>query len=232
MRYAEHEGPGDDATRTFRALRTPATDGVRYADSGSVPDRGGRFALAGWQPRADDDTYPAPDLYAGYEEYAGEPPEAAPERSLTRVYARPADPRQGPRPGDAPRPPGREPVLQRREPAPTGRPLAAGSPGEISHGDRAPRLPLGEPAPEPWLGESAPEPWLAADAPRGTLAGRLSRMRADRWVLAAGGLAAAAAVTIAFVTAGGSGAAGQSGTARTAPVTATRPACVSPAPGH
>ena len=64
------------------------------------------------------------------------------------------------------------------------------------------------------------------------LAGRLARLRADRWVIAGGSLAAAAAVTVAFVMAGGSAAAPGSGTGQTATTHATQPACVTPAPGH
>jgi hypothetical protein len=64
---------------------------------------------------------------------------------------------------------------------------------------------------------------------RRPFAEQLYRLRPDRLVLAGGSLAAAAAVAIAFATAGGS--------ATTLPprptaTHAAQPACVSPAPGH
>jgi len=85
-------------TGDFKDTSDP-TGGVEFFPRGGVyPDRGG------WYPDGDD-TSPAVDWYAGYERYAGEQAgqdtEAAGERFLTRVYARPADPRQGP-PDDDP----------------------------------------------------------------------------------------------------------------------------------
>ena len=60
------------------------------------------------------------------------------------------------------------------------------------------------------------------------LAEQLYRLRPDRLVLAGGSLVAAAAVAIAFATAGGSATLPP----RTATTHAVQPACVSPAPGH
>jgi hypothetical protein len=60
------------------------------------------------------------------------------------------------------------------------------------------------------------------------LAEQLRRLRPDRLVLAGGSLAAAAAVAIAFATAGGSATLPP----RTAATHATQPACVSPAAGR
>src|SRR6516162_3983857 len=90
-------------TGDFKDTSDP-TGGVEFFPRGGVyPDRGG------WYPDGDD-TSPAVDWYAGYERYAGEQAgqatEAAGERFLTRVYARPADPRQGPPEDD----PGRAPL--------------------------------------------------------------------------------------------------------------------------
>ena len=90
-------------TGDFKDTSDP-TGGVEFFPRGGVyPDRGG------WYPDGDD-TSPAVDWYAGYERYAGEQAgqatEAAGERFLTRVYARPADPRQGPPDDD----PGRAPL--------------------------------------------------------------------------------------------------------------------------
>jgi len=84
--------------------------GEFFPRGGGYPDRGGGYPdRGGWYPDGDD-TSPAVDWYAGYERYAGEQAgqatEAAGERFLTRVYARPADPRQGPPDDD----PGRAPL--------------------------------------------------------------------------------------------------------------------------
>jgi hypothetical protein len=107
----------------------PAGSGEFFPRGGGYPDRGaGYLDQDGWYPDRGagyanggegyanggaeypdgEDTSPAVDWYAGYEHYASEPagqvPEAAGERFLTRVYARPADPRQGPPDGDPERP--------------------------------------------------------------------------------------------------------------------------------
>ena len=117
MGYEDHEDPGADATRAFRALRPPSVDGVRYADSGRLPDSGrrpdggnisdgNRSPRAGWHPDTDTGTYPVLDWYAGYEGYAddqpGQPQAPAEERSFTRPYARPADPWAAPPSGHGP----------------------------------------------------------------------------------------------------------------------------------
>jgi len=72
-----------------------------------------------------------------------------------------------------------------------------------------------------------------ADPPHG----RLARLRPDRWILAAGGLAAAVAVIVAFATAGGSATAdtaktAQTATAHTATVRADLPGCIPPRAGR
>jgi len=87
----------------------PAGGGEFFPRDGWYPDRGAESPdRGGWYPDGDD-TSPAVDWYAGYEQYAGEragqAPEPAGERFLTRVYARPADPRQEPPDGDPERPP-------------------------------------------------------------------------------------------------------------------------------
>jgi hypothetical protein len=80
----------------------------------------------------------------------------------------------------------------------------------------------------PWQGvQSVVQPTVQ---PTGRpLAERLYRLRPDRLVLAGGSLAAAAAVAIAFATAGGSA---TQLPPRTAATHAAQPACVSPAPGR
>lgn len=59
------------------------------------------------------------------------------------------------------------------------------------------------------------------------LAERLYRLRPDRLILAGGSLVAAAAVVVAFMTAGNTGTPGQGAAPH-----ATAPACVTPAPGR
>jgi hypothetical protein len=87
----------------------PAGGGEFFPRDGWYPDRGAESPdRGGWYPDRDG-TAPAVDWYAGYEQYAGEragqAPEPAGERFLTRVYARPADPRQGLPDGNPGRPP-------------------------------------------------------------------------------------------------------------------------------
>lgn len=128
MEYGEHDRPGTSATGAFRRPGPANADGVRYADSGSLPDRtlpaddalpgdggarsrvgghvpaDGRFPRVAWYPDADTGSYPVLDWRAGYERYAdalsAQPRAAAGERSLTRPYAGPADPRQARPAGD------------------------------------------------------------------------------------------------------------------------------------
>lgn len=126
MEYGEHDGPGASSAWAFRRPGPANADGVRYADSGLLPDRtlpagdgrpdggtcsrggghvpaDGRFPRVAWYPDADTGTYPVLDWHAGYERYAGDrsarPGAPAGERPLTRPYAGPADPRQA-RPAD------------------------------------------------------------------------------------------------------------------------------------
>ncbi len=190
-----------------------AFPGNAFPDGGAAP--GGGFQRGGRELDADTGIYPVDDWYAGYEQYAreqddrpGQPSAAAAgEQPLIRTYARPADPREAP--GSA----GEWPAASH----PPGDHPADGHPADGHPGG----LPLaGYPARSPLAGRLA------------LLAGRLARLRADRWVIAGGSLAAAAAVIVAFVMAGGSAAAPGSGTAQTATTHATQPACVTPAPGH
>ena len=231
-----HESPLTDAGRRGSGL----TDGDRFAESGGHADGGssgdafpavgaypgGGILAAGQDVDGDTGDSPMVDWYAGYEQYAGEEDDGAGQRrtadeeeTLVRTYARPADPREAA--GFA----GQPPV--------TGQPPAAGQPtgdhldGGYQDGGYQDELSL-------------------ADYPdRSSLAGRIVRLRPDRWLIAGGGLAAAAAVVVAFVMAGGSGSAAMpgsaatpgSGTAQTATMQsaaahASPPVCVTPAPGR
>jgi hypothetical protein len=130
MGYADHDDPGADAPGefgAFRAVHHEDADGIRYADSGVLPDDGlrpgdvprpdgdrvadgGRFPGAGSRADSDTGVYPVIDWYAGYEGFAGDQagdrPTAAPrtagEQPFRRVYARPADPRGAPSSGGEP----------------------------------------------------------------------------------------------------------------------------------
>jgi hypothetical protein len=230
-----HESPLTDAGRHGSGL----TVGDRFAESGgdaegSASDAfppvgaysGEGFPAAGQDVAGDTGDYPMDDWYAGYEQYAGEEDDrpgqrrtAAEEETLVRTYARPADPREAA--GFA------------GQPSVTGQPPAAGQPT----GDR---LDGGHQD-----GGYQDELSLADYADRSSLAGRIVRLRPDRWLIAGGGLAAATAVVVAFVMAGGSGSAAMpgsaarpgSGTAQTATMQsaaahASPPVCVTPAPGR
>jgi hypothetical protein len=226
MGYADHDDPGADAPGAFgafRAVHHENADGIRYVDSGVSP-----YVDSGVPPDADTGVYPVIDWYAGYERFAGDQagdqPTAAPrtagEQPFTRVYARPANPREASSPGGEPgwmRDLGRRPAAGYPDDPPraayTGRPPRAGYPDE---------LPIAG-----YPGESS-----LADYPADvTPARRLARLRPDRWIIAGGGLAAAVATAIAFATAGGSTAT-RPPTTQSATGHVTQPACVSPAPGH
>ena len=160
----------------------PAGRGEFFPRGAAYPDRGAGYPDRGARYPDRDGTSPAVDWYAGYEQYAGEragqAPEPAGERFLTRVYARPADPRQEPPDGDPERPP------------------------------------------------------LADYPAMSSLIRQLARLRLDRWLIAVGSLAAAVAVIIAFATSGGSAATPRSGTAQTGTTHAAQPVCVSPGTGR
>lgn len=195
-------------SRSFPRARTRASG--LLPDGAPLPD-GGRGRDPGAGSRADAETgmYPALDRYAGYERFAGEPsaqPEAARERPFTRVYARPADPRRARRPGDE----------HQRRTGRHGQPPAGRYPAESARAS----YPAESPRPD------CPAAGYPAAAGLGF---RLARLRADRWIIAGGSLAATVAVVVAFVTAGGSAAA-HPATTRTAATHVIQPACVSPAP--
>lgn len=235
-REIAHESPLTDAGRHARDSRLVGSD--RLAEDGGDAESGlpgsgfpvdafpavgtypdGRLPAAGRDvdgDTGDADSCPVVDWYAGYEQFAAEPgdragqPQAAAEdEPLVRAYARPTDPWEAA--GFA----GQPPVTSQPPAAaqPLGDHLDSGYPDELS---------------------------LADYAARSSLAERIVRLRPDRWLIAGGGLAAAAAVVVAFLMAGGSGSAAtpgsggtaQTGTMQTATAHATRPVCVTPAPGH
>jgi hypothetical protein len=224
MGCAEHDDLEADATRAFRVFRPPSADGIRYVDSGSLPEgapppdddrlpKGAPPPDDSRLPDADTGTFPVLDWYAGYERYAddqsGQSQAGAEEPSFTRAYARPADPRQAP------------PSSHDQDPWSRGsRPAALPPLTDLASA----QLPPADFASDRHsLGEHAQELPLAA---------RLARLRPDRWILAAGGLAATVAVIVAFTTAGGSTATPGARTAQTATLHTIQPACVSPVPGH
>ena len=192
--------------------------GNAFPDGGASPGEG--FQRGGRELAADTGSYPVDDWYAGARAVRRRTGRSAWsavgcggwEQPLVRAYARQADPREAPgSAGERPtasQPPGDHPADGHSA---DGHP-ADGHPGGLP--------PAGYPARSPLAGRLA------------LLAGRLARLRADRWVIAGGSLAAAAAVIVAFVMAGGSAAAPGSGTGHTATTHATQPACVTPAPGH
>jgi hypothetical protein len=179
-------------------------------DGGPLPDGGrGRGPGAGLRADAETGTYPVLDRYAGYERFAGEPsaqPEAAGERPFTRVYARPADPRRARLPGDD----------DQRRTGRRGQPPAGRYPAESARAGYPAELPRPD----------CPAVGYPAAAGLGS---RLAGLRADRWIIAGGSLAATVAVVVAFATAGGSATA-HPATTRTAATHVTQPACVSSAP--
>ena len=127
-------------------------------------------------------------------------------------------------PGYAGEPPA--PEADRRPARPAGADRLPARPPEVDH-DPARSAPAGYP---PSHREPAGSP---ADPPPG----RLARLRPDRWILAAGGLAATVAVIVAFATAGGSATANtakpaHTSTAHTSTARAAPPGCVSPRAGR
>lgn len=256
MGYADHEDPGADALGAFGAFRVvhhENADGIRYADSGVLPDAdsgvppddglrpgdvprpgggrvagGDRFPGAGSRADADTGVYPVIDWYAGYERFAGgqagDQPTAAPLAAGEQPFRRVYARPADPRGASSP---GGEPGRMRDH----GRRPAAGypdAPPRAGYAGRPPRVGYPDELPiAGYPGESS-----LADYPADvTLARRLARLRPDRWIIAGGGLAAAVAVAIAFATAGGSTAT-RPPTTQSATGHVTQPACVSPAPGH
>ena len=73
MGYAEHDGRGLGATPAPEGLAWAGEDRVRYADSGAIPDSGGRpgrrpVGLPGGEPADDGPGAPAvwsPDMTTG-----------------------------------------------------------------------------------------------------------------------------------------------------------------------
>jgi hypothetical protein len=211
MGHGDHDDPGADATKAFRVLHHEEADGVRYADSGVRPD-GSLLPMDTLGPEGIlGGLYPVPGRYAGYERSADdhqyiEAPQAAGEQPFTRVYARPADPRQA---------------------SPSG--ASGGEPGRTQDYGRFPAVGYPE---EPAVAGYPGEPSLVGyqGKPPVTLGRRLAGLRLDRWLIAGGSIAAAVAVVAvvaAFATAGGSSAA-RPATTQTATVHVTQPACTSP----
>lgn len=221
MGYADHEGPRADSTGMFGALHHESADGVQYADSGVLPaaPHPGEAPRLGETPRrdtgsrldADTGTYPVLDRYAGYERSGDDRAIVHHEVAGDRPFNRVYA-----RPADPgrTRPPG-EVYGGTRD---RGWRPAAGYPNEVA------------PPAEAMSGEVTPT--------HVTLTRRLAGLRPDRWVIAAGSLAAAVAVVVAFATAGGSPATSggasvtRPATTHTAAARVTQPACVSPAPGR
>jgi hypothetical protein len=243
MGYPDHDDPGGDAPGAFRAFHHESADGIRYADSGVLPDDGprladaprpdgdwfpdgaqirdhGRFADGGRFPgagsRADADTgvYPVIDRYAGYERLTGD---QAGDRPTAAPGQQPFT-RVYARPADPweASSSGREPGWTRDH----GRRPAAGYPdsSRTGHSD--------DPSRGGW-----PEDLSRGGYPAEvTLGRRLAGLRLDRWIIAGGGLAAAVAVVIAFATTGGSTAI-RPATTQSATAHVTQPACTTPRTG-
>jgi hypothetical protein len=248
MGCAEHDDLEADATRAFRVFRPPSADGIRYADSGSLPEgapppdddrlpKGAPPPDDSRLPDADTGTFPVLDWYAGYERYAddqsGQSQAGAEEPSFTRAYARPADPRQAP-----PSSHDQDPPTSHDQDPPTSHdqdPPTSHDQDPWSRGSRPAALP---PLTDLASAQLPPADFasdrhsLGEHAQELPLAARLARLRPDRWILAGGGLAATVAVIVAFTTAGGSTATPGARTAQTATLHTIQPACVSPVPGH
>ncbi len=259
MEYAEQDRAAADATGAFPVVGRHGTSGVRYADSGSLPDEGlpddGARLAGGARPASDSGRREGRPLMeishvmsGGYPRAdttdSGFPEWGTADHGLARDGA---PPRAGTADGGVRGPdesPGPFPRAERYPDTDTGsypagdwyagyeryageRHKRAGQPDEDSF-KRVYARPADPREPRP---PAAGYP-MADDPGQASLAGRLTRLRPDRWIIAGGSLAAAVAVVVAFVMAGGSAATSGTRTGQTGTMHAAQPACVSPAPGR